>query len=121
MSLVTAFTRLTMTSSGLQRGSPQLLMVQRRKGTLVFLNTVTALKNCKIMTRDYRNYRNFDSHHPEGHKRGVARTLMHRVKSILSDSIDLEREKEYIKQVLRMNQYLDWIPNKTGRSDRGGG
>ena len=89
---------------------------EEKERILAFLDTVTVLKgDGKIQTRVYRKethtdqYLNFESHHPLEHKKGVVRTLLHRAESIVSDPKDLEKEKEHIREALRMNQYPDWV------------
>ena len=64
-----------------------------------------------IKTKVYRKathtdqYLNFNSNHPQEHKRGVVKTLMHRADSIVSDDCEREAEKTYIKKVLTYNDY----------------
>ena len=43
-------------------------------------------------------YLHFSSNHPLEHKRGVVKTLMHRVDTIVSDERDKVEEKSYAKQ-----------------------
>ena len=47
------------------------------------------------------------------HKRGVVKTLMHRVDTIVSDERDKVKEKSQVKQALNMNGCPDWLINST--------
>ena len=47
------------------------------------------------------------------HKRGVVKTLMHRVDTIVSDERDNVKEKSHVKQALNMTGYPDWLINST--------
>ena len=46
-------------------------------------------------------------------KRGVVKTLMHRVDTIVSDERDKVEEKSHMKLALTMNGYLEWLINST--------
>ena len=52
-------------------------------------------------------YLYFNNNHPLEHKRGLLKTLMHRVDTIVSDEKDKVKEKSQVKQALNMNGYLD--------------
>ena len=51
-------------------------------------------------------YLQFNSNHPLEHKRGLVKTLMHKV-----DERDKVEEKSHVKQALHMNGYPDWLIN----------
>ena len=52
-------------------------------------------------------YLNFESNHPLEHKKGVVWTLMNRADRLVSDEIELQREKDHIRKALQVNGYLD--------------
>ena len=45
------------------------------------------------------------------HKRGVVKTHIHQVDSMVSDERDKVEEKPYVKQALNMNGYPYWLIN----------
>ena len=49
--------------------------------------------------------------HPLEHKRGVVKTLMHRVDTTVSDERDEVDERSHMKQALTMNCYPEWLIN----------
>ena len=52
-------------------------------------------------------YLYFNNNHPSEHKRGVVKTLMHRVDTIVSLERDKVEEKSHVKHALNMNGYPD--------------
>ena len=83
---------------------------------LAFLDTWSVInEDGTIKTRAYRKatytdqYLNFESNHPLEHKRGVVRTLAHRVESIFSDPKDREGEIDHVRTALSYNGYPSWL------------
>ena len=54
-------------------------------------------------------YLNFSSNHLLENKRGVMTTLMNRADRLVSKETELGREKDHIRQALKVNGYLDWM------------
>ncbi len=88
--------------------------------SLAFLDTWLVIKEdgsikTKVFPKDTHTdqYLHFDSNHPLKHKRGVEKTLMHRVYTIVSDVGDKESERTHVKEALARNGFLDWLINST--------
>ena len=65
-----------------------------------------------ISTRTERALAFLDnSSHPLEHKRGLVKTLMHRMDTVLRDERDKVKEKSLVKHALKMNGYPDWLIN----------
>ena len=68
-----------------------------------------------IRTRVYRKethtdqYLNFEGYHPLEHKIGVVQTLVHKVKTVVSNKEEKRKEIEHLKDVLKCNKYPDCI------------
>jgi hypothetical protein len=76
----------------------------------------------KLETDVYRKpthtdkYLSHDSHHPVSHKRSVAKTLLQRAESLLSNSDSQANEREYVLNVLWENDYPKRFLNDCLRS-----
>lgn len=86
--------------------------VKSSERSLPFLDVNSIVKeDGTIATRVYRKathtdqYLNYNSNHPQEHKRGVIKTLLHRADSVVSDDCERQAEKDYIKKVLTFNDY----------------
>ncbi len=66
---------------------------------------------CKDTHTD--QYLHFDINDQLEHKRGVVKTLRHKVDTIVSDVGDKERERTHVKEALARNGYPDWLINST--------
>ena len=87
-------------------------------GKLAFLDTcVHVLEDGGTKVTLYRKpthtdqYLGFESHHPLEHKCSVVRTLLYRVKKIVSTPEDQRFEKEHVLDVLHANGYRQWMFN----------
>ena len=59
-------------------------------------------------------YLHFNSNHPLEHKRGVAKNLIPRVETAVSDERDKsQKEKSHVKQALNMDAYPDTARDTT--------
>ncbi len=47
--------------------------------------------------------------HPLENKQGVGKTLLHHATMIVSDPMELQKEKDHIKNALHLNGYPDWV------------
>ena len=88
----------------------EIMGEEEKERLLAFLDMVMVPKeDGSLKTRVSRKethtdqYLNSESHHPLKHKRGVVRTLIHRVDSIVSDPENRVTEKDHIKEVLSLN------------------
>ena len=61
---------------------------------------------------------NFISNHLLEHERGVVRTLMNSAARFVSEETELEREKEHIRNALKVNGYPDWMLEESWMSDQ---
>ncbi len=93
-----------------------LRVLKNEQRSLAFLNTWSIINNDgPIRTKVFRKkahtdqYLNFNSNHPLEHNRGVARTLLHRATMVLSDPVELQKEKDHIRNALHLNGYPDWV------------
>ena len=100
-----------MISNGRQKKSPhthkEVKIGTRTEGALAFLDTWSIINDDGlIQTTVYHKETHtdqclhFNSNHPLEHKRGVVKTLMHRVDTIVSDERDKVGEKSHVKQAL---------------------
>ena len=82
----------------------------------MFFDTWTVVESdgsisMKVFRKDTHTnqYLNFNSNHPLEHKKGVVRTLLNRADRMVSDGIELGREKDHMRKALQVNGYLDWM------------
>ena len=54
-------------------------------------------------------YLNFSSNHPLQHKRSVIQTLLHRADVLVTDGEDQDKEREHVRQALKVNGYPAWM------------
>ncbi len=92
--------------------------------SLAFLDTWSVIKDdgsikTKVFHKDTHTdqYLHFDSNHQLEHKRGVMKTLMYRVDTIVSDIGDKESKRTHVKEALARNGYPDWLINSTQSMD----
>ncbi|KAL9963172.1 hypothetical protein ACROYT_G032347 [Oculina patagonica] len=89
---------------------------------LPFLDTITTRSGTQIEVNVYRKathtdrYLDFNSYHPECHKRSVVCTLLRRAKNIPSTQKGKREETKRVKTVLRENNYPSSFINKCERS-----
>ena len=82
--------------------------------SLPMLDLKLIRENNKITTDIYRKpthtdqYLQWSSHHPVQQKLGIVRTLMHRANTLITDEDRKKREKEKIKNALRLCGYPEW-------------
>ena len=94
------------------------------EGGIPFLDTFPKPQGEGIAVSVYRKpthtdrYLDFNSSHPILAKRAVVRALMDRVENICSDPDILAKEMEHLNRVLCYNNYLQWLINKWGKSDK---
>ena len=98
---------------------------REKEKQLPYLDSLTKVESDKsISTRVYRKpthtdqYLPFDSHHPLIHKLSVIRTLNYRAETIVSDPVEITKEKEHIKSALRHCGYPDWAFHKANKPQR---
>ena len=78
---------------------------------LAFLDTMTSRINGQIAVEVYRKsthtdkYLDFNSHHPNTHKRSVVNTLLDRADNIPSTRNGKRRERKHVMKVLENNGY----------------
>ncbi len=89
---------------------------ERTERALAFLDTWSKINNDgSIRTKVFRKKThtdqnlNFNSNHPLEHKRGVARTLLHHATIVVNDPVELQKEKDHIRNALHLNGYPDWV------------
>ncbi|TWW62750.1 hypothetical protein D4764_04G0013970 [Takifugu flavidus] len=73
-------------------------------------------EECELLTkcqRYFRQYLQFDSHHPLEHKLGVIKTLQHWAKEIPTTSQGRKNEQDHIKTALKTCGHPDWAFTKT--------
>ncbi len=99
-------------------------VAERVERSLAFLDTWSVIKdNGSIKTKVFRKdthtdqYLHLDSNHPLEHKRGIVKTLMHRVDRIVCDVGDKESDRTHVKEALTRNGYPDWLINSTQPKD----
>ena len=80
--------------------------------------------DCSISTKVFRKdthtdqYLNFSSSHPLEHETGVVKTLMNKADRLVSEKTELGREKDHIRQALKVNGYPDWMLLDSQLSDQ---
>ena len=92
---------------------------------LAFIDTWTVVESdgsisMKVFRKDIDTdqYLTFSSNHLLEHKRGVMRMLMNREDRLVSDEIELGREKKHFRKALQMNSYPDWMLVDSQMSDQ---
>ena len=61
-------------------------------------------------------YLQFESHHPLIPKLGVIRTLFYRANTIISDPVQIDKEKEHITSALHKCGYPNWAFHKAAKT-----
>lgn len=89
----------------------QFTVEQEENNTLSFLDTKTIRQNGLIKVAVYRKpthtdkYLDYNSHHPQQHKRSVVNTLLKRAGTIPSSNRSKRAERKHVIKVLRENNY----------------
>ena len=97
-----------------------------KEGAIPSLDTLPKPKGEEISVSVYRKpthtdrYLDFNSSHLILTKRAVVRALMDRAENVCSDPEILAKEVEHLSKVLCYNNYLQWMIDKQGRSDKSG-
>ncbi len=93
---------------------------------LAMLDTLVHRQDdCSLKTTVYRKathtdqYLSFQSHHPLQHKLGVIRTLYHQADTVISDQLDIVKEKEHLQDALKICGYDEWTFKIVDRSKSG--
>ena len=88
-------------------------------GSIAFLDMlITPDKDGRLNTSVYRKathtdqYLHWDSHHAVASKYSVVGTLFHRVRTICSTPMKLQKEEKHLHQSLKKCKYPDWAINR---------